>query len=74
MKIFLQWNFDNACRGFFPRIVMAKEGFVEIAGAMGSFVHQVVKAKELAFKKAIVDFSQECFHGDLVDVDAGRIV
>ena len=54
---------------FFPGIVMGEEGFADMAGILGAYVHLIVKEKEKSFTKARVDFSQENVRGDLLDAD-----
>ena len=48
---------------------MGEDGFADIAGILGAYVHLIVKEKEKSFTKARVDFSQENVRGDLQDVD-----
>ena len=58
----------NAIRGHFPGVVMPKEGYREVAGALGAFIHVIVKQREALFHSLKIDFSGKVIHGDLEDV------
>ena len=65
----LHWKWEDLWRGFFPGIVMDKEGFQDIAWVLGKFVHIVVQTKEQEFQKDDLQFRDVTVHGEMFDID-----
>ena len=65
--VLLSIDLKDAIRGFFRGIVMGIDGYEECAGAMGAFLHVIVKTKEMEFSNMKIDFSKQVIHGDLDD-------
>ena len=63
----VQWG--NVLCGFFPGVVMGKEGFVDIANVLSNFIRYFNKKKEEEFKGRKLDFSRVVVHDDIVDID-----
>ena len=65
----LKWNLCDGSSGFLPGLVMLKVAFAEIAGALGAFIHRIVKSKENTIETKGIKLSSLTVRGDLVDLE-----